>query len=280
MVVAPNKEITMHKLSPAYVATAVVVAFGAAAVGAQTIASGGVVRGTPATATTGTTTATTGTTTATTGGASTTPATGGGCTGTNGSTCTTSSGTTTSGASTTATSANSAPLNTINPATVSSSTPGATSTTGAAETGTAANASAAQGTNNAASLGTTNANGTIGNTTGTYTGPAVSPNNSGNMVGIIPGNAGINGIVPVDANGNPIGNPSGPNVVVQVPTNGATMGGTTIVATPLLDQVTRNASARDTARRAKKQEPRIIGLAPRTDANKTDQIPDDKIIRY
>ena len=33
-------------------------------------------------------------------------------------------------------------------------------------------------------------------------------------------------------------------------------------------------------RRAKGQAPRIIGIAPRTDVDRTDQMPDDPVIRY
>jgi hypothetical protein len=72
---------------------------------------------------------------------------------------------------------------------------------------------------------------------------------------------------------------------------GAAMGGTSSVtiapavtagasATPLLDQATRNEQARELRRRAEGREPRIIGIAPRTDVDRTDQMPDDRIIRY
>ena len=51
-------------------------------------------------------------------------------------------------------------------------------------------------------------------------------------------------------------------------------------ATPLLDQATRNAAQREERRRADGNPPRIIGIAPRTDADRTDEMPDDPIIRY
>jgi hypothetical protein len=51
-------------------------------------------------------------------------------------------------------------------------------------------------------------------------------------------------------------------------------------ATPLLDQVTRTETAKQARRRAEGREPRVIGIAPRTDVDRTDQMPDDPIIRY
>ena len=51
-------------------------------------------------------------------------------------------------------------------------------------------------------------------------------------------------------------------------------------ATPLLDQATRNAEQRDARRRASGNPPRIIGIAPRTNVDRTDEMPDDPIIRY
>ena len=57
-------------------------------------------------------------------------------------------------------------------------------------------------------------------------------------------------------------------------------GGANGSATPLLDQATRNAEQREAHRRASGNSPRIIGIAPRTDADRTDEMPDDPIIRY
>jgi hypothetical protein len=51
-------------------------------------------------------------------------------------------------------------------------------------------------------------------------------------------------------------------------------------ATPLLDQATRNAERRVARQRAAGEPPRIIGIAPRTNADRTDEMPDDPIIRY
>ena len=72
---------------------------------------------------------------------------------------------------------------------------------------------------------------------------------------------------------------------------GTAVGGTAIAvspgagaangsATPLLDQATRNAEQREAHRRASGNSPRIIGIAPRTDVDRTDEMPDDPIIRY
>lgn len=56
--------------------------------------------------------------------------------------------------------------------------------------------------------------------------------------------------------------------------------GNTLYALPLYDATTKAATARDLRRRAARQEPRIIGLAPRTNADLAYQMPDDRIIRY
>ena len=50
--------------------------------------------------------------------------------------------------------------------------------------------------------------------------------------------------------------------------------------TPLFDQVAREGLAREQRRRARGEEPRIIGIAPRTEADLSWQMPDDRIIRY
>ena len=50
--------------------------------------------------------------------------------------------------------------------------------------------------------------------------------------------------------------------------------------TPTYDMVTRAVAARDLNRRARGQTPRIYGIAPRTNNDRTDQMPDDPIIRY
>lgn len=72
------------------------------------------------------------------------------------------------------------------------------------------------------------------------------------------------------------GNPSQQTLVIQ--SQPAPEART--LSTPLLDQATREAQARETRRRYAKDEPRIIGIAPNTDRDLTDQMPDDRIIRY
>jgi len=54
----------------------------------------------------------------------------------------------------------------------------------------------------------------------------------------------------------------------------------TVPSTPIFDQAAREGRARDARRRAQGNEPRVIGIAPRTDRDLTWQMPDDPIIRY
>lgn len=96
-----------------------------------------------------------------------------------------------------------------------------------------------------------------------------------------PGNGGIGVIVPsetsgtvYDANGNPL-----PQAAVAPAATQSTTT-TTVISTPLLDKATRDAAAREARQRRTGQEPRIIGIAPRTNADKVDQMPDDPVIRY
>lgn len=50
--------------------------------------------------------------------------------------------------------------------------------------------------------------------------------------------------------------------------------------TPTFDMAARAGMAKELNRRARGQSPRIYGIAPRTDADRTDQMPDDPVIRY
>lgn len=84
---------------------------------------------------------------------------------------------------------------------------------------------------------------------------------------VVPGAAGT------DVNGQRSGNPSGNGA-------GSMQSSTTIIATPTLDRTVRQAQAREQRRRAAGDEPRIIGIAPNTERDLTDQLPDDRIIRY
>jgi hypothetical protein len=77
----------------------------------------------------------------------------------------------------------------------------------------------------------------------------------------------------IDVNGQR-GNPS------QNGGGGAVQQSTTVITTPILDQTVRQAQAREQRRRNAGQTPRIIGIAPNTDADLSHQMPDDRIIRY
>lgn len=75
----------------------------------------------------------------------------------------------------------------------------------------------------------------------------------------------------VNANGERLGN------------GGADFRGSVVAQstpTPIFDAVAARALARQQARRARGDQPRIIGMAPRTERDLTHQMPDDPIIRY
>ena len=103
---------------------------------------------------------------------------------------------------------------------------------------------------------------------GAFGPPATSPQGTP----MVPGTGTI--ILPGDAV--LAGNPSQQTLVIQ--SQPAPEART--LSTPLLDQATREAQARETRRRNAKDEPRIIGIAPNTDRDLTNQMPDDRIIRY
>ncbi len=50
--------------------------------------------------------------------------------------------------------------------------------------------------------------------------------------------------------------------------------------TPLPNEITRSELDHEARDRARRDTPRVIGIAPRTDADRTDEMPDDPIIRY
>ncbi|MDQ3024949.1 MAG: hypothetical protein M3R58_00380 [Pseudomonadota bacterium] len=87
---------------------------------------------------------------------------------------------------------------------------------------------------------------------------------------------GTTGAVVIPGDPSMAGNPSQQTIVIQQPAQPEVK----TLSTPLLDQTTREAQARETRRRNAKQEPRIIGIAPNTDRDLTNQMPDDRIIRY
>jgi hypothetical protein len=80
---------------------------------------------------------------------------------------------------------------------------------------------------------------------------------------------------------------AGSTVAIGVPSNGAAQAQATpsftiinTPNTPLFDQAAREGRAKEARRRARGEEPRVYGIAPRTDNDLTWQMPDDRIIRY
>jgi hypothetical protein len=53
-----------------------------------------------------------------------------------------------------------------------------------------------------------------------------------------------------------------------------------VTPTPLFELTARQGAAKEAARRARGIEPRVYGIAPRTERDLTHQMPDDPIIRY
>ena len=121
----------------------------------------------------------------------------------------------------------------------------------------------------------TTANGTIVNANGANPG-TVNALNAGTLSGavIVPGVSGYTG---------GMGDASGLNVNGERVGNGGAdfrTAANVTTPTPLFNQAAARGAARDAARRARGDTPRIIGLAPRTDRDLTNQMPDDPIIRY
>ena len=121
------------------------------------------------------------------------------------------------------------------------------------------------------SLGTNN-NTTTGSGTSAGTGSNSSSSlnsNTNRLNGFVPGATGVstseNGTT-VNVNPSQAGSP-----VLSLPAT---------TPTPLLNETARRAQVREENRRASGREPRVIGIAPRTNADKTDQMPDDRVIRY
>ena len=132
-------------------------------------------------------------------------------------------------------------------------------------------------------------------------GLAPGQTSSGTLAGTEPNGLDV-GSQTLDTNGTFGGAPAGAGTVAPVDLlggavvggagGGTSMGGTAIAltpgralasgrsTTPLLDQATRNAEQRLARERASGRTPRVIGIAPRTDADRTDEMPDDPIIRY
>ena len=119
---------------------------------------------------------------------------------------------------------------------------------------------------------------------GTEVGGGVTGGTDTNVAGNIPGavvvpgasfaGSGFTGGMDasgVNVNGERVGNGGGADFRANATAN---------TPTPLFDQAARRGAARDAARRARGEEPRIIGMAPRTDRDLTHQMPDDPVIRY
>jgi hypothetical protein len=109
-------------------------------------------------------------------------------------------------------------------------------------------------------LGTTNpSTGTLGNT-------ALVPGVTiGGATGIPVAGGGVN------ANGERIVGGNG---------GSAFAGSAASTPTPLFELTAREGAAREARRRARGEEPRVYGIAPRTERDLTHQMPDDPIIRY
>jgi hypothetical protein len=253
------------RIKPLHLAAAVAIALSGSTVLAQS--TGGTLRIVPSNTTS--TNNSTAASTSSTGTATAVGQTGGGCAGTGGSSCTatnsnasgTTSGTTTS----------------------SSSTPGVVTTQadtfGSTLQSTPSGASSATGSG----MGTNQSSvdpaatrpdsfapgGTFGANTGTTT---TVPGSTVNGQAFLPGTTGA-----VVLDGSTMQPPTGnqQNVVIQQPAQPQARA-----ATPIFDAVARDGLAKERARRARGQEPRIIGIAPRTDVDRTHQMPDDPIIRY
>lgn len=63
-------------------------------------------------------------------------------------------------------------------------------------------------------------------------------------------------------------------------TTGSVANANAAAATPIFNATAAQGAARIAQRRARGEEPRIFGIAPRTDRDLTHQMPDDPIIRY
>jgi|SRR5690348_501524 len=208
----------------------------------------------------GTTTSTTAATTSNTG---TTPTrtTAGGCAGTNGSTCT---ATTSSDANTTGSTVTTS-TNTPPGIAAGQATSGTTTTPNNNAGDTVPPVRSAQGTNSV------NVDPTLSRPGAFDPGGAFGPE----AVPATTTTGTLEGGIVLPTTGATTG--SQQNVFVQPP---ATSSGTTLMNTPIFDQAARNGQAREARRRAAGDEPRVIGIAPRTERDLTWQMPDDPIIRY
>jgi hypothetical protein len=259
----------MRSMKPLHLAAAVAIALSGSTVFAQT--TGGTLRIAPGTSSASTTTGTTSTN-------GTRAAQTGGCVGTGGSSCTatSSSGTTTGPASGTTTSTTNAPGVQSEPNTFGSTlnptpTPGGASGGSAMGTNQTTVDPAATRPGSFAPGGAFGPSGNTASTTGGVGNATVGGTNNTAGTNFLPGTTGAV-VLPTDTPQTA----NQQNVVIQTPQNAASAR----VATPIFDEVAREGRAKERQRRARGDEPRIIGIAPRTDVDRTYQMPDDPIIRY
>ena len=240
----------MRKLSPVFIVTSVTLAIASSGAFAQVAGSSTAPRATGANAASGTTASTTaGTSTTTT---STNTVSTGGCVGTGGSTC--SATTTSTSPATTSTS----PTTT---STFDARNPDVTVTAPAPASGTTSSSSSGSGL---AIAGTTESS--SADTTGGVA-------NTGMGTGVI-----VPGVVTTM---DPSLNANGERIVAApaAPTASANASMAT-APTPIFDLTARQGLAKEARRRARGEEPRVYGIAPRTERDLTHQMPDDPIIRY
>jgi len=256
----------MRSLKPLCLTAAVALALAGTNALAATTTTGISAAGASTSATTGTTTS--GTTTGTTAGQASTSGTTafvGGCTGTNGSTCTA-----TTSAQSNPTTANSTTTGVVTQQNVPPGTQGnpsgtATGTSSTQVGDTTPPVRSGQGTNSVNADPTLSRPGAFD--PGGAFGPEAVPATT--TTGVVEG-GGL--IVP----GTGTTGSSQQNVFVQPPAQ----SGVTVMNTPIFDQAARNGQAREARRRAAGDEPRVIGIAPRTERDLTWQMPDDPIIRH
>ena len=122
---------------------------------------------------------------------------------------------------------------------------------------------------------------------GIGTGTETLGNPAGNGVATIGPNgttAGGSFVAPVDVTGGGIAYGMAGGGAAAAPGYSASGGATVAVPattpTPLLNRVTNDEINKEARDRAQGRTPRVIGIAPRTDVDRTNQMPDDPIIRY
>lgn len=286
----------MRRLTPSYVVASVAVALASTAALAQLR-----IQAAPGANTTASTTAPLAG--ATTAGPSVTA---GGCTGTGGSTCT---ATTTNTSTTAGTSSGSTVPSETTPATAGGTVTASGTGSTAASTSPSTGASASEPftpdfVNNAAAAAPfrTTPNTPDAMPTGAALGQSPGQTSSGTAAGNSSSgiDAGSQNLGTVNPSGNNLGNTAlAPGATVAATTgyvgaapgvnaNGARVGNgggnvaviTTPTPTPIFELTARQGAEREARRRARGEEPRVYGIAPRTDRDLTHQMPDDPIIRY